>query len=240
MRQRKVYAYTRVSTGRQADEGQSLDVQAESIRAYCSSKKYAEPKLFSDSGISGRSTKNRPGLEAAVLAACETKGLLVVSSLSRLGRSLADLCRTIDRLKDSGADLVILDLGVDTSTAVGRMVFSIIGSICEFESNMIGERVKAVQQHQRAERGFRPNGPPPAGYRREGGTLVQVPDEYAWSLEVDAIISEHTNYAEAARVLNEAGYPTLKALRHGGEHCLPWDRHAVRRMATRPPAFDPQ
>ncbi len=65
---------------------------------------------------------------------------LVVTKLDRLGRSLTNLMELSELLEQRGIDLVVLDQGVDTSTAVGRMFFSILGAIAEFEHALMSER----------------------------------------------------------------------------------------------------
>lgn len=57
---------------------------------------------------------------------------LVITKLDRLGRSLERLIALSGELQARGVDLVVLDQGIDTSTAVGRMFFQILGSIAEF------------------------------------------------------------------------------------------------------------
>nr|WP_316690994.1 recombinase family protein [Pseudonocardia sp. H11422] len=65
---------------------------------------------------------------------------LVVTKLDRLGRSLEHLIELARDLQARGVDLVVLDQGIDTSTAVGRMFFQILGSITEFEHALMSER----------------------------------------------------------------------------------------------------
>jgi len=61
-------------------------------------------------------------------------------SFDRLGRSLEHLIELSKQLQDRSVDLVVLDQGIDTSTAVGRMFFQILGSIAEFEHALMSER----------------------------------------------------------------------------------------------------
>ncbi|MGA5135354.1 recombinase family protein [Streptomyces olivoreticuli] len=65
---------------------------------------------------------------------------LVVTKLDRLGRSLENLIELSKRLEDDGVALVVLDQGNDTSTAIGRMFFQILGVIAEFEHALMSER----------------------------------------------------------------------------------------------------
>lgn len=65
---------------------------------------------------------------------------MVVTKLDRLGRSLEHLIELSKDLQSRGVDLVVLDQGIDTSTAVGMLFFSIIGAIAEFEHALMSER----------------------------------------------------------------------------------------------------
>jgi len=71
---------------------------------------------------------SRPGLSRALLVANRPKDQLVVTKLDRLGRSLEHLMELSNTLQGCGVDLVVLDQGIDTSTAVGRMFFQILGT----------------------------------------------------------------------------------------------------------------
>ena len=78
-------------------------------------------------------------LDQALLVAREGDQL-VVTRLDRLGRSLANLIELSTQLQERGIDLVVLDQGVDTSTAAGRMFFAMLGAISEFEHALLAER----------------------------------------------------------------------------------------------------
>ncbi len=66
----------------------------------------------------------------------------MVTKLDRLGRSLEHLIELSNQLQAGGVDLVVLDQGIDTSTAVGRMFFQILGAIAEFEHALMSERTR--------------------------------------------------------------------------------------------------
>ena len=82
----------------------------------------------------------RPGLDKALLSASRAGDQLVVTKLDRLGRSLEHLIALSKDLQEHKVDLVVLDQGIDTSTAIGRMFFQILGSIAEFEHALMSER----------------------------------------------------------------------------------------------------
>ncbi len=84
----------------------------------------------------------RPQLEKALLTANRPGDQLVVTKLDRLGRSLEHLIELSKHLQDRGVDLIVLDQGIDTSTALGRLFFQIIGAIAEFEHALMSERTR--------------------------------------------------------------------------------------------------
>lgn len=96
-------------------------------------------KVFIDKA-SGKLAR-RPELDNALHAARDGDQL-VVTKLDRLGRSLEHLIELSNDLQRRGVDLVVLDQGIDTSTAVGRMFFQILGSIAEFEHALMSERTR--------------------------------------------------------------------------------------------------
>jgi DNA invertase Pin-like site-specific DNA recombinase len=81
----------------------------------------------------------RPQLEAALDFIREGDTLLV-TKLDRLARSTQHLLEVADRVKGKGADLCILNLGADTSTATGRLMFTVIGAVACFERELMLER----------------------------------------------------------------------------------------------------
>ena len=93
---------------------------------------------------------SRPELDKALLSANRAGDQLVVTKLDRLGRSLEHLIALSHLLQDRGVDLVVLDQGIDTSTAVGRMFFHILGSIAEFEHALMSERTRDGLEAARA------------------------------------------------------------------------------------------
>lgn len=82
----------------------------------------------------------RPELDKALLSANRLGDQLMVTKLDRLGRSLEHLIELAKQLEQRGVDLVVPDQGIDTSTALGRLFFQIIGAIAEFEHALMSER----------------------------------------------------------------------------------------------------
>jgi DNA invertase Pin-like site-specific DNA recombinase len=82
---------------------------------------------------------SRPEFDKALMVA-RGGDQLVVTKLDRLGRSLEHLITLSKGLQERGVDLVVLDQGIDTSTAVGRMFFQILRATAEFEHALMSER----------------------------------------------------------------------------------------------------
>lgn len=83
----------------------------------------------------------RPELDRA-LGAARQGDQLVVTKLDRLGRSLEHLIELCNLLQLRGIELLVLDLGIDTSTTSGRMLFQVLRSIAEFQHASISERTR--------------------------------------------------------------------------------------------------
>ena len=66
--------------------------------------------------------------------------MLVVTKIDRLARSVADLCAIIKRIEAKGATLRIIAMNLDTSTPTGRLMLNVIGSVAQFEREVMLER----------------------------------------------------------------------------------------------------
>ena len=91
-----------------------------------------------------------PQLEAA-LDFIREGDTFIVTKLDRLARSTQHLLEIADRVKAKKADLSILNLGADTSTATGRLMFTVIGAIATFERELMLERQREGVARAKAE-----------------------------------------------------------------------------------------
>lgn len=122
----------KIGYGRVSTRDQHPDAQHDALAAVgCD-------QIFLDV-VSGKLAR-RPELDKALLSANRAGDQIVVTKLDRLGRSLEHLIELSNTLAARGVDLVVLDQGIDTSTAVGRMFFQILGAIAEFEHALMSER----------------------------------------------------------------------------------------------------
>jgi putative DNA-invertase from lambdoid prophage Rac len=159
-----VYGYVRVSTTRQADEGESLDVQQRTIAGYAMMHGLTVDRMFVERGISGsKPLSDRP--EGAVLLATLRAGdIIITAKLDRMFRSALDALEVLGRLKKAGVALHMIDLGGDvTANGISKLVFTILSAVAEAERDRIRERVATVKADQRA-RGRYLGGRVPFGY----------------------------------------------------------------------------
>lgn len=217
----KAYGYCRVSTGKQAVQGVSLEVQEEKIRQWCKLHDHELVEVFSDRGITGTNRERRRGLQNALKATCGSKGVLVFYDLTRLARSLKDASEIFDTIKESGGHLASCTEPFD-STAVGQLMFSILSAFAQFNSRLTGEKVRASGQLRRKQMGYRTMGMQPYGYTYDvsAGQRVEVANEQA-IMKVARKLLETKTYDATAQELNARGYVT----RRGGK----WHSATVRR-----------
>lgn len=132
----------RVSTAHQANEGVSLAAQEKKIRAYCEANGLTLVKVYAEAGVSGcTKLEQRQTLSAAIDDVCRRKCSLVVYSLSRLSRSMKDTLAISERLNAAGAELVSVTEKIDSSSAAGKMVFSMMALLQNFEVEQLRERI---------------------------------------------------------------------------------------------------
>jgi DNA invertase Pin-like site-specific DNA recombinase len=131
----------RIGYGRVSTRDQNPDSQRDALAAAgCD-------KILVDRA-SGKLAR-RPELDKALLVA-RAGDRLVVTKLDRLGRSLEHLIALSKELQVRDINLVVLDQGIDTATAVGRMFFQILGAIAEFEHALMSERTRDGLEAARA------------------------------------------------------------------------------------------
>lgn len=119
--------YARTST---IEQKSSLETQKESLTAIGCERMYEEQ--VSSVGL-------RESLRVAMDYSREGD-TLVVTKLDRLARSVRHLGEIIEQLEAKGVGLRILNLGLDTSTATGKLMLNVVGSVAQFEREMMLER----------------------------------------------------------------------------------------------------
>lgn len=134
--------YARVST-----DDQRLDLQIDAL-----TKAGVDKDRIYQEQVSGVKTKRPVLIEC--LKSLRPDDVLVVWRLDRLGRSLIELIKILGDLHERKIGFRSLNESIDTTNAVGRMVFHMLGAIAQFERDLISERTKAGLKAARA-RGYR-------------------------------------------------------------------------------------
>lgn len=152
---KRVAIYKRVSTMDQAREGYSLDAQERVLRAYCEEQGHIVYNIYADEGISGKDIKHRPHMQELIEDARKNVfDIVLVWSLSRFTRSVADLYTTWDYLQKRDIALISYTESFDTSTPTGRAMMGILGVFAQMEREVTAERVAAAME-ERANKGLR-------------------------------------------------------------------------------------
>lgn len=86
-------------------------------------------------------TKERPQLQK-MLSELSEGDIVVVKSLDRLSRSTKDLLDIVEQIKQTGAQLRILDLNIDTATPIGEFFLTVMGALGQLERKTIKERAR--------------------------------------------------------------------------------------------------
>ena len=141
---KRVCLYVRVSRLEQSVERQLVE-----LRELCENHKYIIVGEYIDEGISG-GKKSRPALDQMLKDVMSRKFEMVVTlELSRLGRSVQNMCEISSLLKSKNIDLFVKNQNVDTSTIVGDFFFNIMNSVAQYEKDLISERVKSGLENAR-------------------------------------------------------------------------------------------
>ena len=130
--------YTRVSTARQAQKGESLLTQESAIKRHAEAKDYDLVEIYSDEGISGGTVEGRPALKR-LLSNLDGIDCLIVYRLSRLGRNSRELLNNVNDLQVGGLEIVFTEDNIDLSTAHGKALLAILSAVAQLERDIIAE-----------------------------------------------------------------------------------------------------
>jgi DNA invertase Pin-like site-specific DNA recombinase len=144
---KQVAIYVRVSTSQQ-----TVQNQLDALREVANRSGYSIVEEYRDEGISGAKGRiDRPALDRMLNDCVKRRfDMVMVWDISRLGRSVQNLIEVMNELQSLKVDLFFLQQGLDTSTASGRMMFSVFGALAEYERELIRERTLLGQERARA------------------------------------------------------------------------------------------
>ncbi len=139
------YGYARVST-----EEQVLDRQLDMLNNYGVDKIYSEKMTGTK--------RERPELQKILDTLCEGD-TVVIESLSRLGRSTKNLIELMELFNEKKVNLISLKENIDTTTPTGKLLFTLISAISQFERDCLAERTREglASARARGHKGGRPS-----------------------------------------------------------------------------------
>lgn len=205
--QRFAVGYVRVSTLDQAREGVSLDAQVERIRTWASAYGYQLLDVKVEPGLSAKRADNRPVLQEALALAKSKGAVLVAYSLSRIARNVQDAYCIAETLQEHGGGLASITESLDTSSAMGRMMFGFLAVLAQFERELTAERTSMALDHKKAN-GQRVSRYAPWGFCFKDGRLVPCENELQVIRDIKALVHSGMSYRAVARKLNADGVPS--------------------------------
>jgi DNA invertase Pin-like site-specific DNA recombinase len=139
--------YARVST---VGAGQDPGMQLKDLREYCERRGWELAGEYVDAGISG-AVDSRPQLNRLMEDAHRRSlDVVVCWKFDRFARSVSHLLKALETFRALGVEFVSLTESVDTATPMGKMIFTVLGSVGELERSLCVERVKCGMRNARA------------------------------------------------------------------------------------------
>lgn len=145
-----IYGYARVSTKGQAKDGNSLEAQANALRAAGATEIYAD-------AFTGTKA-HRPELNK-LMKAMKPGDTMVVTKLDRIARSATQGIEMIQGLLDKGITVHVLNMGLMDNTPTGKLIRNIMLAFAEFERDMIVERTQEGKAIAKQNKGYREGRP---------------------------------------------------------------------------------
>lgn len=138
--------------------------QLHELRQWCEREGWGKVREYVDRGESGTKDSRPAWDKLREAVATGNVDALVVTELSRIGRSVLGVVLALDAFYRRGCRVVLLRQGLDYATPVGRMVATMLAAVAQLERDQIAERVQAGVRRARAEgtRSGRPIGRPRA------------------------------------------------------------------------------
>jgi site-specific DNA recombinase len=225
MEQKKVGIWVRVSDPKQVLKESHVHHELHA-KNFVNSRKWKIVKIYRLEALTGKSIMDYPqtremlhDIKTGVISC------LVFAKIARLARNTKELIEIADFFNEHNADLISMDMTVDTSTAIGRHFYRTMGSMAQWEREMTVERINSSIQ-ARAQLGKHLGGQPPLGYLYVDKKLTINKEEISIINVIFELFLECKRKRTVARELNDRGYRTRR-----GKH---FTDATIRRVLTDP------
>jgi len=204
MESMQTVGYVRVSTVKQEI---SVDIQVDKIKQYAKLNDLHLTDIIIDQGKSAKDL-HRPGMEKLLkLVLSHRIDSVIIYKLDRLTRSLKDLNRLVELLNKHDVTLTSIKDSLDTRTANGRMIINFLGTISQWEREVIGERTSEALQELKAS-GKRYGRIAPFGKQYVNGRILPNILEQEILNTIGDLKAQGCSYKEIAEELTRGGYTT--------------------------------
>lgn len=233
---KKCVIYIRVSSERQV-QGYSLEGQKRYLKEWAEFEGMAVSEIYVEPGKSGKSISGREVFQQMLEDISSRRvdtDYVVVFKLSRFGRNAKDILNSLTYIKRYGVNLICKEDGLDSSTAMGRMMITILGAVAEMERENILVQTM-LGREEKAKQGGWNGGFAPYGYEWVDGKLEVVEDEAPIvQLVFDKFVNGGIGYSTIAGYLNRQGIPKPPSRNSHGRTFTDWSVHHIKRMLDNP------